>query len=382
MGPAARAVGLSLVALLCFVVAAPVALAARYALVQAELVDTVFEDNHTATRPLNVSPADPWGGRRRVNVLLLGGDGGPERVGIRTDTVILLSMDTRTGASVTFSLPRNLMNAQFPVSSPLHDLYPDGFRGDGDAGAWMLNAVYGQVPLKHPEILGKSRNEGADATKQAVAGTLGIRVDYYVLVNLRGFEQVVDALGGVTVNINQPLPIGGNQDRGIPPSSYLQPGPAQHLNGYEALWFSRGRYGLDDYHRMLRQRCLVQAVIDEADPLTLLRNYEDLATTGKRVVRTDIPAKLIPAFIDLAVLVKRAQVKSVVFGSSEEFWPGNPDFDWLRAKVRRALKSATTASNGSTAARPSGTPTSQEVDPATPDLSEDDSGTCDYQPSG
>jgi LCP family protein required for cell wall assembly len=203
----------------------------------------------------------------------------------------------------------------------------------------MLNAVYGQVPALHPGVLGSSDNEGADALKQAVGGSLGLDVDYYVLVNLLGFRELVDAMGGVTVDINQPIPIGGNTDLGIPPDDYLEPGPDQRLNGFEALWYSRGRYGGDDYQRMERQRCMVDAIVDEADPLTLLRRYQALAATGKEIVRTDIPADLMPAFVELALRVKDAgSVRSVVFRNSDEFFPGNPDFDWMQEKVRRALR--------------------------------------------
>ena len=131
----------------------------------------------------------------------------------------------------------------------------------------MLNAIYGQVPALYPGILGESDNEGADALKQAVAGSLGVPVDYYVLVNLLGFQQVVDAIGGVTVNVNEPVAINGNTDRGIPPTGYLEPGPDQHLDGFHALWFARGRWGSDDYERMLRQRCMVDAIVEAADPV-------------------------------------------------------------------------------------------------------------------
>ena len=137
----ARVLGGLAVGLLCLVVAAPVALGARYATVQADLVKEVFEDNRTATVPVDVTAADPWGGRDRVNVLLLGGDGSDTRAGVRTDSMILMSTDTGTGRSVMFSLPRNMMDAQFPEDSPLHELYPDGFSGDGDPAAWLLNAV-------------------------------------------------------------------------------------------------------------------------------------------------------------------------------------------------------------------------------------------------
>ncbi len=331
-------VGAASVAVLCLAVAAPLALAAKYSTVQADLVTSIFNENRSATTPLDVTREDPWGGRERVNVLLLGGDGSIHRDGVRTDSMILASMDVDTGRTVLFSLPRNLMYVPFPQRSPLAGLYPDGFRGEGDQGSWMLNAVYSQVPALHPEVLGESDNEGADALKQAVTGALDLPVDYYVLVNLAGFRTIVDAMGGVTVNIDEPVPIGGNTDLGIPPDSYLEPGPDRRLDGFEALWFSRGRYGSDDYDRMERQRCMVDALIDEARPLNLLRRYQDLAAAGKKIVRTDIPRDLLPAFVDLTMQVKDAPVESVVFRSSETFSPGDPDFDWMRTKARKALE--------------------------------------------
>jgi LCP family protein required for cell wall assembly len=326
------------VALLCGAVAAPVTVAARYAMVQADLVETVFSNNKSATTPTDVTEDDPWAGRTRVNVLLLGGDGGDGRIGVRTDSMILASMDTQTGKTVTFSLPRNMMFAQFPRKSPLHDLYPDGFTGEGDPGDWMLNAVYRQIPLLYPHVLGESDNEGADAIKLAVQGSTGLRVDYYVLVNLAGFRELVDAMGGVTVNINTPVAIGGSVDHNRPPEDYLDPGPDQHLDGYEALWFSRGRWGADDYQRMERQRCMIDAIIDEADPANLLRRYQALAEAGKKIVHTDIPRNLVPAFVELALKTKETRVKSVVFRSSDEFYPGDPDFDWMQDTVTKALQ--------------------------------------------
>lgn len=329
--------GALVVSLLCVLVALPAFQTVRIAVTQAHFVATVFDDEQTQTTPEGVTEADPWAGRDRVNVLLLGGDGGVGRTGIRTDTVILLSMDTHTGKSVMFSLPRNMMNAQFPVDSPLHDVFPDGFRGEGDPGSWMLNAIYGQVPALYPHILGDSENEGADAVKQAVAGSLGTHVDYYVLVNLLGFQQLVDAIGGVTVNINEPIAINGNTDLNIPPTGYLQPGPDQHLDGFHALWYSRGRWGSDDYDRMLRQRCMVSAIIDEADPLNLLRRYQDLAKAGEEILRTDVPRRLMPAFVDLALKVKEKKTRSMAFVTSDKFFSGDPDYSWMQSVVAKAL---------------------------------------------
>ncbi len=331
------AVGNAATFVVCAVVAVPVVTAAQYALATADAVDTVFQDNDSATTPEGRTKDNPWAGTDRVNVLLLGGDGGEGRAGVRTDTVILASIGVDTGKTVMFSLPRNMMNAQFPEDSPLREIYPYGYNGSSDPANYMLNAIYGQVPANHPGILGNSDNEGADAIKQAVSGSLGVPVDYYVLVNLAGFKEIVDAMGGITVNINERVAINGNSDAGIPPTDYLEPGPDQHLDGFHALWFARGRYGSDDYARMDRQRCTVDAIIDAADPMTLFTKYRDLLKAGKDIVYTDIPLDLAPAFVELGLKVKDAKTKSVVFKRSENFYSGDPDFEWVQETVQKAI---------------------------------------------
>ncbi|KAA1417813.1 LytR family transcriptional regulator [Nocardioides humilatus] len=359
-------VGNLAVIVFCLIFAAPVVRGAQYAVATADFVDKVFTHNEVATTPKDRTAKDPWAGTDRVNVLLLGGDGGEGREGVRTDSMILLSMDTQTGKAVTFSLPRNMANAQFPEDSPLHDAYPYGFQnGDPANGEYMLNAVYRNVPAVHPGILGKSTNEGADAIKQAVEGTLGIPVEYYVLVNLEGFKEVVDAMGGVTVNINEPIAIGGSTDAGDPPDDYLAPGPDQHLNGFQALWFARGRWGSDDYERMDRQRCMVDAIVQSADPGSLLLRYLDLLKAGKEIVYTDIPRELASAFVELALRVKDAKVKSVVFKSSAEFSSADPDFDWMRDIVQRAIDPPAKKHHG------------EKKDPA-----DDPDDACAYNPTG
>ena len=324
-------------ALACVAAALPVAHSMRVATAQADLVETLFTENRTATAPRGISDENPWGGRERVSILLLGGDGSVGREGVRTDSVMLLVIDTASGRSVMFSLPRNMMYAHFPVDSPLHAVFPEGYTNDYDPASGMLNAIYGQVPASYPGILGESDNEGADVLKQAVAGSLGVPVDYYVLVNLLGFQQVVDAIGGVSVNVNEPVAINGDTDRGIPPTGYIEPGPDQHLDGFHALWFARGRWGSDDYERMLRQRCMVSAIIDAADPVTLIRRYLDLAEAGKEIVRTDIPRSVLPALVNLGLRVKEHRVRSVAFVSSDRFFSGDPDFAWMQESVQRAL---------------------------------------------
>jgi LCP family protein required for cell wall assembly len=324
--------------LMCALLAVPFVVGMSYASAQREFLGEVFtsgEVSKSATRPEVTDEADPWRGQDRVNVLLIGSDAGPNRVGIRTDSIIVASIDVQSGDTVLFSLPRNLQQVPFAEGSKLDELYPQGFDGPGDPLQWMLNGVYSQVPELHPGVLGESDNEGADALKLAVSGALGIPVDYYALVSIPGFVQFIDAMGGVTVNIDQPIPIGGVEGR-REPTGYLDPGPDQQLDGFEAMWFARGRYGLDDYDRMRRQRCLMDAVIERADPTTLLTRYRSILDAGKDLLLTDIPAERLPDFVDLAFMVKEGKLRSVVFARSKNFAPESPDYSAVHDVVEKA----------------------------------------------
>ncbi len=351
-----RAVGGALVGVLAFVVAAPMAVAARYSYDQASLVNQVFKSEKqtkSATRPTwNPAPAqpsepgrpeptrDPWAGKARLNVLLLGGDAGRGRIGTRTDTVIVASIDTKTGNTTLISLPRNTARMPFPSDSPLHRYYPSGFtNGDGNNAEYFLNAMYENVPNTVPkDVLGETDNLGADVLKLSVGQAVGLELDYYVLINLKGFERLVNALGGITVNVNTYVPIGGNSDLHVAPTEYISPGPDQHLNGRSALWFARGRYGSDDFARMDRQRCVINAIIKQANPANMLARYEQIAKAGKEIVKTDMPQEVLPAMVDLSLRVKDGNVRSVVFKYGVAgFYSNNPDFSMMRKRVKVAL---------------------------------------------
>ncbi|MCW2757451.1 MAG: brpA 3 [Nocardioidaceae bacterium] len=384
--------GTAMTMVLGILITAPLATGSYYAFVQRDTLNAIVTNEHTATTP-SISKGthtNPWGDKKRVNVLLLGGDGGVGREGIRTDTVILVSINTRTGKSTMFSLPRNLRNVPFPEGSPLAAAYPHGFDECCSPGESMLNAIYRNVPAKHPGILGKSDNEGADAVKLGVSGALGIPVDYYLLVNLDGFRQIVQAIGGITVNVNERVAINGETDRHIPPTGWIEPGPNQHLDGYHALWFTRGRYGSTDYKRMERQRCAIKAIVQQASPARLLARYTQLAKASKKILRTDIPQQLLPAFLDSAMKMKSKPLTSVVFQYSAEFDPNDPDFDTMHAAVQKALyphkQAAVPAGDASSSPSASASATASPSDSATGTADEkttdatDTASDCTYQP--
>ena len=142
----------------------------------------------TASRELL---AAPWERSGRLTVLLLGGDRGPGRSGIRTDTMIVLSVNVKTRNAVLFSLPRNMWGVPLP---------PAAAARFGDTYDNLLNSLY-PFALAHPEAFRGGRDPGATALKQVIANLLGIRIDYYALVDFAGFVDVIDALGGVDMNI-------------------------------------------------------------------------------------------------------------------------------------------------------------------------------------
>ena len=137
-----RLVGGALVGVLAFAVAAPMAVAARYSYDQASLVSPrCSRARRTRSRPpgraagtpteATEAPGepqptvDPWAKKPRLNLLLLGGDAGKGRTGTRTDTVIVASIDTKTGNTTLVSLPRNTGRMPFPHDSPAARLLPE-----------------------------------------------------------------------------------------------------------------------------------------------------------------------------------------------------------------------------------------------------------------
>ena len=371
------------VALLVACIALPAYYAGRIAGTTRDVIADVFTDHGESATV--VDTPDPFGDKERVNVLLLGGDAGRNRTGTRTDTVIVASIDTETGDTTLISLPRNLENLPFPEDTELADIYPDGF-WTGDENESLLNSVYDTVPRLHPDALGKpSDNPGADWLKLGVGEALGLTIDYYVLVNLNGFEKLVDALGGITVDVNYYVPIGGDTSAGILPDGYIAPGPNQHLDGYHALMYARGRFGLTDYDRMARQRCAINAIVAEADPITLLTKYQQLAETTKDIVRTDIPSSALDDFVDLAFLVKDASIRSLVFDTSL-IKPAYPDYDKMRRLVDRALNppppvgddsSGSASSTSATPSDPAKTPTPEPDKNPVDDVKD----ACAYDPA-
>ncbi|KAB2352168.1 LCP family glycopolymer transferase [Actinomadura rudentiformis] len=335
----AQTAGAVTVALLCFAVAVPVTWAAHSTYVYKDALTSIFRTGDSNGRPVNT--ADPWNGQSRVNVLLLGGDAAPNRVGVRTDSMTLASVDTKTGDTVLLGLPRNLESFQLPPG-PARDRFPYGFTGDGAGTPGLLNEVY-QYAEEHPDLVPgvTKNNRGPELLKATIAGILHQRVDYYILVDMRGFADIVDAIGGVKMTIPEDI-LYSRENR------VLKAG-TRTLSGKEALWYGRSRTNSDDYTRMGRQKCIMRAIAKQADPQTVLTKFDRLAAATKRAISTDIPQELLPAFVSLSSKVKSgAQINSLQF-VPPLISTGNPDFGLIRKLSAQAVESSGT--------KPSGTPT-------------------------
>ncbi|MGQ0844493.1 MAG: LCP family protein [Sporichthyaceae bacterium] len=270
----------------------------------------------------------------RLNILLLGGDGGLNRRGIRTDSISLASIDMATGKTVMFSLPRNLQYAPFPPGTLMAKRFPNGFPE-------FFFGIYTWAQ-ENRQLFGKINDPGALAVEQAVAQTLGIPVHYYALVNLSGFQKVIDALGGITLNVDRRLPIGGGENQVTgkqnPILGYIEPG-LQKLNGYRALWYARSRAGNanGDYDRMDRQRCVLGGILREADPLNVLLNYRRLVKSFPGVIATDLTQGALKDLVAVAPKAKGgASMASVTF-NNRVIDPALPNVQLIRDRVQAAI---------------------------------------------
>jgi len=330
-----------LVLALVTAVALPAYQAGRYALISQDLVRSVFQDsvdNQTSQVLSLTGEADPWAARPRVNVLLIGSDAGADRIGVRPDTLIVASIDTTSGNTVLFSLPRNLERVPFPPGTPGAAAWPNGY----DCGdECLLNAVWTWAEGPDSGYAGY-RHPGLAATEDAVTGATGLQIDTYAMLNLQGFAEVVNAIGGLTVNVRQRLPIGGDSDITSPlyhqaPGGWIEVGEGQRLDGYHTLWFARSRWSTDDYSRMQRQRCVIAAFVDQVDPVIMALRFPLLARAAKHNISTGIPLSDLDAWVTLSKRVKDGKVTSLPF-TREVVDVAEPDFDRVHQLVQRAIR--------------------------------------------
>ncbi|HXA57805.1 MAG TPA: LCP family protein [Streptosporangiaceae bacterium] len=342
-----RAAGVLAVTLLCAAVCTPFVYAAVRTYSLREMLISI---SHGTSRA-----GGPWHGRRRVNILLIGSDAAAGRDGTRTDSVTLASVDTRTGDTVLLGVPRNLEHVPLPAG-PARERFPDGFTGDGPQTPGLLNEIF-QYAEDHPELVPgvPDKQRGPNLLSRTVSGIIAQPVDYYIVIDMFGFADLVDAMGGVKLQITQAIPYGLQ-------GGVLQPG-YRTLSGKDALWYGRSRTDSDDYARMARQKCLLRAVARQADPIKILTKFDALVSAARRTISTDIPTGLFPALVSLAGKVREgARISSLSF-VPPLIYTGDPNYPLIRSLAASAIGDGqrTVTPERSTSAAPSAGPSAATV---------------------
>jgi LCP family protein required for cell wall assembly len=261
------------------------------------------QDGSASTTTTTVVEQTPWEDLDRLNILLLGGDFGVGRTGIRTDTMITVSIDPKTGETAMFQVPRNWTYAPLPEGMGIWDCdcYPELTNE-----LWIMGEQY-------PEAFPGPGTPSENAVKGMISEFLGIPIHYYALVNLDGFVDIIDSIGGVDIYVPErivddeyPLLDGTLTELVIEPGQ-------QHMSGDEALAYARTRHADSDYFRMNRQKCVLEAAMEQTDPTSLILNFGKFADVIKNTTTTDIPVDLLPKLVELLPVVDIENMVSVRF---------------------------------------------------------------------
>lgn len=269
----------------------------------------------------------------RFTVLLIGSDEGPGRGGIRTDSMIVASIDPWSLETSMFSVPRNWAQVPMPESWPgpaTHDS--------------LSNTIYAYGWEHGNQLFPGATDPGAEALKVVLGDLLQLEIDQYWKVSMAGFVDVVDAVGGVRVNVR--IPINNEFSHPEIPDEWvhvmLDTG-VQHLDGLEALAYSRSRRTTSDYNRMGRQRCVVAALGQQVTPGDLFFSFDELLQAFEDHISTDISLSILPALVDVAGLVQLKDITTVTFvpptfvDGTDEQGRWVPHIERIRASVRESL---------------------------------------------
>jgi len=311
----------------------------------------------TPTRPGSVEPTDtpepiatpagsalpdvtipPWDGKERLNILLIGSDKREGDRSYNTDTLIVVSIDPVTKQVAMFSLPRDTVDVPTPPG-PARSAF-------GSVYTRKINAWLTQVRGRSDLFPGNSATRGYNGLKAILGNLYGLDIKYFVEVDFDGFKNVVDKMGGVTINVQVPV----SDDRFPATEGGLRrvyiPSGIQHMTGAEALRYARSRHTSNDFDRGSRQQRVLTSLREQADPQALIPRLPELVSALKKAVKTDIPVAQLAPLLGLASDVDTKNIRSYVFTppfyqkeylSSPRGYIIVPYVNKIRAAVNRAF---------------------------------------------
>ena len=246
----------------------------------------------------------PWDGRERLNILLIGSD--EQGGGHNTDTLITVSIDPVTKQVAMFSLPRDTIDVPIPAGLA-RNVWGRTYGG-------KINSFFVQNRKRSDLWPGNDRTRGYNALKAVIGELYEIDIRFFVEVNFEGFKKVVDAVGGVTINVQVPVVDDAFPGSAGRPQRLYIPSGIQHMDGDQALRYARSRNTSTDFDRGARQQRVLLSMREQADPQNLVPRLPQLIDALKSAVRTDIPLNQLDELLGLASGVDTSNIRSIVLG--------------------------------------------------------------------
>jgi LCP family protein required for cell wall assembly len=201
------------------------------------------------------TPQPEWAADGRLNILMIGSDAGPGRWSMRADAIILASIDIATGRVAAFSVPRYTTNV--PLPEPAASAFPCRCLTE------PINALY-VFANQNPNLFPGDDNRGLVALSGAIEALMGVHLDGMAMVDLNGFVGLVDAIGGITVDVPAPVYDPEYPDpNGVDVVEVSFAAGPQRMDGWNALAYARTRHQDGDVARMQRQQHVVKALQHE-----------------------------------------------------------------------------------------------------------------------
>lgn len=234
-----------------------------------------------------------------VNILLLGSDRRPTWKDFRTDVIILVSIHPKLGKVVMLSIPRDLY------------VYLPGYSMQRVNMAFYLGERH-NYPGGGPSML-------ADT----ILYNLGIPIDAYAMVEMTGLQNIVDAMGGIEVNVACAYTDWRMKSPNLDPENAnnwalytVYPG-VREMNGEMALWYSRSRKKSSDFDRSRRQQEVLRASYRQIKELDLLLQLPEIYEQTTEYVQTDLSLDDLIKLAPLTTRLAMPDVRSHFLGKDE-----------------------------------------------------------------
>ncbi len=288
--------------------------------------------------PVPAATTSSWNGTDRLNILLVGADQRPSDNTFNTDTLIVVSIDPVSKQVAMFSLPRDTVDVPLPPG-PARSAFGAVYPG-------KITSLWTDVRNRSDLFPGNGTTRGFNALKSVLGYFYALDIQYYAEVNFEGFKKIVDSLGGVTINVQNPvLDDQYPGDRGRL-RVYIPTG-VQYMTGSQALIYARSRHTSNDFDRAQRQQRIITSLREQIDPNRILANLPGVLAALKGTFRTDIPTSKLPQLIQLSSQIDATKIRSFVFSpprfqteylNSSRGYIIEPDVIAIRKAVASAFK--------------------------------------------